>query len=328
MSSSYSFQTTGEQVAADSSASIANKVVLITGVSPGSLGAEFAVTISKHSPALIILANRDTTRATETANKIKEASPNVATRVLKLDLASQKQIREAAAEVNNYSEKKIHVLVNNAGIMAVPHKLTADGIESQFGTNHIGHFLFTNLIINKLLASDGANSSASRVVNVASMGYRLSWVRFWDHNFDEGKAYVPWVAYGQAKTANMLFSIALAKRGLISVSLNPGQIPTNLANSIGEQGVPDLLGLDYSQGHTQFKVEDWSNYFKTIEQGIATHVYAAFHDDISLDKNNGAFLDDSHPVPAEEIYAWGRDPVGAESLWELSEKIVGEKFDF
>ncbi|KAL4887331.1 short-chain dehydrogenase [Aspergillus karnatakaensis] len=326
--SSYSFQTTGEQVAADCSASIRNKVILITGVSPGSLGAEFAITISKHAPALIILANRDVTKATETANRIKETS-NVATRILKLDLASQSQVREAAAEVNGY-EERIHVLVNNAGIMAVPHRLTPDGIESQFGTNHIGHFLFTNLIINKLLDEN----TPARVINVSSGGYRLGWVRLWDWNFDNGKTYDKWLAYGQSKTANMLFSLSLAsklsKRGLISVSLHPGAIQTNLGKAMGEEGLKSLVEKDRSQGHSLFWValEEWSKFFKTIQQGIATHVYAAFHEEIGLEKHNGAYLDDCQPVPAEKIYSWGRDPVDAESLWKLSEEIVGEKFEY
>ncbi|KAL4868084.1 hypothetical protein BDV12DRAFT_209413 [Aspergillus spectabilis] len=255
MSSPYAFETTGKQVAADSPASILNKVVLITGVSTGGLGAEFAVTISKHSPALLILASRDLSKATETANMIKQVSPN------------------AAAEVNNYKEK-IHVLANNVGTMAVPYKLTPDRIESQFGTNHIGHFLFTNLIINKLLPSNGDNSNPARVVNVSSGGYRLSWVRFGDWNFDNGKTYQPWVAYGQAKSANMLFS-----RSLASKLSKRGNIQTNLTNNMGETGIDPK--------DSEFWINDWSKSFMTIEQGTATHIYAAFHGDIGLDRSFG-----------------------------------------
>lgn len=177
----YSFHSTGEEVAADLSAQIQGKIILVTGVSPGGLGAEFAVTISKHSPALLILANRNIERANDTAKKINVVSPGVSTRVLKLDLGSQRQVREAAAEVNGY-EEKINVLVNNAGIMAGPHTTSPDGIEHQFATNHIGHFLFTNLIMKKLTSEDG--SWNGRVVNVSSNGYRLGPVRFGDWNFD------------------------------------------------------------------------------------------------------------------------------------------------
>lgn len=177
----YTSRSTGEEVAADLSAQIRDKVILITGVSPGGLGAEFAVTVAKHSPAFLILANRNIERADETAQRIKDSSPNVPTRLLKLDLASQNQVRKAAAEVYGYKEK-IHVLVNNAGIMAGPYKVSPDSIEQQFATNHIGHFLFTNLIMNKLISDN--NSWQGRVINVSSSGYRLGPVRFGDWGFD------------------------------------------------------------------------------------------------------------------------------------------------
>ena len=146
--SSYTRATAADQIAADRSAIIKGKTILITGTSPGGLVAEFAQVISKHSPDLIILANRDVSKASETAKTISEIAPSVPTRILELDLASQAQIREAAKEVlEKYPETHIDVLVNNAGVMAGPYKVTADGIENQFGTNHIGHFLFTNLIM-------------------------------------------------------------------------------------------------------------------------------------------------------------------------------------
>lgn len=183
--SPYTPLTDGDQIASDLSSTIKDKTILITGVSPGGLGAEFAITISKHSPALIILAGRDASKAEQTATKIAEVAPSVTTRILKLNLASQIQVREAAKEVLEYTEY-IDVLVNNAGIMAKsPYSQTPEGIEAQFGTNHIGHFLFTNLIMNKLISAEGIVSGrTARVVNVASDGYRLGPVRFDDSNFD------------------------------------------------------------------------------------------------------------------------------------------------
>lgn len=179
----YTPLTDGDQIASDLSTAIKNKIILITGASPNGLGAEFALTISKHSPALIILAGRDITKIQQTASKIAEVAPSVATRILKLDLASQVQVREAAREVLEYAEF-IDVLVNNAGIMAKsPYSQTPEGIEAQFGANHIGHFLFTNLIMSKLIGPEGSGRTA-RVVNIASDGYRLGPVRFDDWNFD------------------------------------------------------------------------------------------------------------------------------------------------
>jgi NAD(P)-dependent dehydrogenase (short-subunit alcohol dehydrogenase family) len=178
----YQFETTGTEVAADCAASIKDKIVLITGVSPGGLGAVFALTIAKYAPRLLILAGRNVGKIEKTAEDISAVAPSVSTRILKLDLSSQRQVREAAREVNGYQEQ-IDVLVNNSGIMAPPFELTEDGIESQLATNHIGHFLFTNLIVNKI-ASSTDGKQVSRIVNVSSNGYRLSPVRFDDWNFD------------------------------------------------------------------------------------------------------------------------------------------------
>jgi NAD(P)-dependent dehydrogenase (short-subunit alcohol dehydrogenase family) len=158
---------------------IVNKTILVTGVTPGGLGAGFATTIAKYSPSLIILAARDIAKAQKTAKEIKDKNPSVATRILQLDLGSQAQIRKAAKEVLTY-EEHIDILVNNAGVMAPPFGRTQDGVETQFGINHVGHFLFTNLIMDKLVAPE----KSSRVINVASDGHRLGPVRFDDWNFD------------------------------------------------------------------------------------------------------------------------------------------------
>ena len=171
--------TTAEEVAIALASSIAGKTVLVTGVSPGGLGAYFAKAIAPYQPKLIILAGRSPSKTAETAKEIEAAQPGVATRTLELDLSSQAQVRKAAAEVLTYPEP-IDVLVNNAAVMGTPYQKTADGIELQFGTNHIGHFLFTNLIIPKLLES----MKGPRIVNVSSDGHRLSDIRWDDINFE------------------------------------------------------------------------------------------------------------------------------------------------
>ena len=181
--SSFGFETTGDEVASICSNAIKGKIILVDGISPGGLGAEFVLTIAKHAPALIILAARDISKAEETAAAIKAIAPKQPTRLLQLDLSSQAKIREAAKEVNSYSDvDHIDVLVNNAGVMGGPYRQTADGIELQFGSNHIGHFLFTNLIINKLITENG--DKPARVVNVSSKGHLLSPIRFDDWNFE------------------------------------------------------------------------------------------------------------------------------------------------
>jgi len=176
MASHFTRDSTAEDVATYYSSQIAGKVILTTGVSPSGLGANFVETIAAHNPKLLILAGRDTTKTQQTADAIAKAYPNVKTRILELDLGSLKQVWSAAKVVLAY-EEDIDVLVNNAAVMACPYSQTTDGLELQFGTGHVGHFLFTNLTLSKILKVKG------RVVNVSSDGHRLSPVRFDDCGF-------------------------------------------------------------------------------------------------------------------------------------------------
>jgi NAD(P)-dependent dehydrogenase (short-subunit alcohol dehydrogenase family) len=153
-------------------------LVLITGVSPGGLGAEAARAISLSEPGLLILAGRNMSKVQETEKAINATSPHVSIRCLKLDLSSQKQIREASAEVNGYKEP-IDRLINNAAIMAAPYAVTEDGLEAQFGTNYVGHYLFTNLIMSKILEA----GKGARIVNVSSIGHIIEGIRFDDYDF-------------------------------------------------------------------------------------------------------------------------------------------------
>jgi NAD(P)-dependent dehydrogenase (short-subunit alcohol dehydrogenase family) len=154
--------------------------VLITGASPGGLGAETARAIARQNPKLVILAGRNLSKLKITEEIIKSDGPSIAEiRLLQIDLGSQASVRKAAEEVNGY-EGPIDVLINNAAIMAVPFQLSVDGLESQLATNHVGHFLFTNLIISKLLAAEGG----CRVVNVSSSGHKREKFRFEDYNFE------------------------------------------------------------------------------------------------------------------------------------------------
>jgi NAD(P)-dependent dehydrogenase (short-subunit alcohol dehydrogenase family) len=160
---------------------IQGKVVLTTGVSPSGLGAAFLRAIAGSQPALLILAGRNITKIKETADQLATENPalSIRTRILQLDLSSLEAVRTAADTVNGWSDvPHIDVLVNNAGIMAVDYALSPEGYESQLATNHLGPFLFTNLIIGKLLAS-----AAPRVVMVSSDGHRLGSFRFNDYGF-------------------------------------------------------------------------------------------------------------------------------------------------
>ncbi|KAK0665461.1 hypothetical protein QBC41DRAFT_358825 [Cercophora samala] len=328
MAPQYNAETTGSELVAELASQIKGKVILTTGVSPKSLGAEFVQLIAKAEPALLILTGRNTTKSQQTAEAIAKAHPNVKTRVLKLDLGSLASAREAAAEVNSWQDvPHIDVLVNNAGIMAVPFALTADGYESQYATNHLGHFLFTNLIVDKLL-----KNNEPRLVSVSSDAHRFSAVRFDDNDFHGGENYNKWIAYGQAKTANMLMALSFAeklgRKGLVAVSLHPGVIGTNLGDFVDWTGgdVALLNAVDKTLGNR----EAWEDglKWKTHDQGVATHVFGAFHP--SLKEHNGAYLQDAHVADpwTETVKAWGTSHVEAERLWKLSEKQVGQEFTY
>lgn len=179
MAPAYNQTTTAEELVGHFPAEIKDKVVLTTGPSPTSIGATFVEAIARAQPALIILAGRNPSKLQKTADAISQKQPQVPVRLLQLDLGSLAAVREAAAEVKSWDDvPHIDVLVNNAGIMATNFALSPDGFENQFATNHLGHFLFTNLIMGKILAS-----RSPRVVNVSSDGHRLSPIRWADYNF-------------------------------------------------------------------------------------------------------------------------------------------------
>ncbi|OLN89046.1 Short-chain dehydrogenase TIC 32, chloroplastic 5 [Colletotrichum chlorophyti] len=275
MSPQLSRDTTATELVTEYGEHIKGKTILVTGVSPGGLGATFVEKVAAASPATLILAGRNTAKIQQTIDAIVAAHPSVTIKSLQVDLGSFKSVRTAADTVIGWDDvSKIDVLVNNSGIMATPFTLTEDGFESQWETNHLGPFLFTNLIIEKVLAAP-----APRIIMVSSDGHRLGHIRWTDYNFNDGKHYNPWFAYGQSKTANCLMAISLAEklggRGLLSFSLHPGVIMTNLADNSAD--FESLRAQDVNMG-TKFM---WSEFnFKTNDQGAATHVFAAFSPDI------------------------------------------------
>ncbi|KAF8891618.1 hypothetical protein CPB84DRAFT_1848908 [Gymnopilus junonius] len=320
--------TTAQELVSDYAKLIKGKVILTTGVSPGSLGAAFLEYIAKAQPALLILAGRDWTKTEKTALPITTANPGVKTRFLKVDLSSLQSVRTAATEVNSWSDVPvIDVLVNSAGIMAVEYGLSVDGFERHLASNHLGHFLLTNLIINKILAS-----MTPRIVNITSSGHRFSPFRFKDYNFDGGRTYHPWRGYGQSKTANVLMALSLAdklgKRGLLAFSVHPGGILTNLANHLDlNQAMANLWEVDRVLGNDQgFDHDIDMKDMKNIERGTATYVYAAFDPDLAA--HNGAYTVDSHVADpfTDPVRPWATSSVEAEKLWRLSEQLVGQKF--
>jgi NAD(P)-dependent dehydrogenase (short-subunit alcohol dehydrogenase family) len=175
---SYAAKSTGEEVASDCHNQIVGKTVLITGTTPGGLGAVFALIIAKHAPASIILATRSISKAEQTARDIVAVSNTIRTHCIEVDLEDPDSVRQAADKVNALDEC-IDVIVNNAAIMGTSFTKTKGGIERHFAANHVGHFLLTNLLLFKILAA----KKPIRVVNVSSNGFRFSPVRLEDWNF-------------------------------------------------------------------------------------------------------------------------------------------------
>ncbi len=192
-------------------------------MSKNGLGAEAARVIAQHNPKLLILASRTESAIAEVAEAIKpSATPGINIQPLQLDLGSQESVRAAAAKVLKLAPH-VDILINNAGVMMVPtFQTTPEGIEKHLGINHIGHFLFTNLLMPALLASP----TGAVVVNVSSAANGVSAVRFDDPNFGEGKNFESFTAYAQSKTANLLFTLSLAQKlgskGLRSIGVDPG----------------------------------------------------------------------------------------------------------
>lgn len=222
---------------------------MITGPSEGGIGAQTAICLAQANPAELFLLGRTESKASSVIEQIKTISPETSVQFVQTDLASFSSIRSAAATINK-SAKKIDILINNAGIMAVTnYTLTPEGIESQFGSNHIGHFLLANLLMSKILAA----GRGARIVSLTSNGHLISGVRFEDYNFDNGKAYDPWAGYGQSKTANILFSVSLAEKlgpkGILSFAVHPGSIYTNLGRNVPPETWPAVMELAKSKGN-------------------------------------------------------------------------------
>lgn len=222
------------------------RIVLITGVSPESIGSAIALGIASQSPNLLILASRTQQKLEGVAKSIENAYAGVKIHVVLLDLMSQASIKEVASKVSELTDR-LDLIINNAGLMTQQRQTTKEGIEGQFGANHIGHFLLTNLLTPQLLTAAKSNTpGATRVVNLTSLGHRLSPVRFCDYNLTKKEVpaeemhgplppmfaesaedgYNGFVAYGQAKTANILFSVSLNEKlgseGIGSYAVHPG----------------------------------------------------------------------------------------------------------
>ncbi|EXJ84055.1 hypothetical protein A1O3_04722 [Capronia epimyces CBS 606.96] len=310
----FSRETTGAEVVETWKEYIAGKTVVITGASAGGLGSQTALDIAAAKPATLVLLARQASKVQPVIDRIAELSPSTKVAFVPIFLDDLESVRSAAAEVGRHVQK-IDVLINNAGIMAVPYSKTEIGVESQFATNHLGHFVFTQRLFPLIKAA----GKTARVVNLTSNGYLVCPFRADDINFDDGKTYDPLSGYGQSKTANILFTKGLAKRGVTSFAVHPGVIfETHLGDGLDLSIFGTINEVTERNTGRKFGQMDQP---KSLEQGSATTLVAAF--DPTIRDASGGYLKDCHLT---EVVEHAQDQSSVEKLWELSESLVGEKF--
>jgi NAD(P)-dependent dehydrogenase (short-subunit alcohol dehydrogenase family) len=301
---------------------LSGKRVLVTGVSAG-LGVETARALAAHG-AEVIGAARDLSKAQNATEQVRaQATLGGSLQLVELDLASLDSVRRCADSLLA-AGKSFDVIIANAGVMACPKGTTVDGFETQFGTNHLGHFVLVNRIVSLL-------RPGSRLVNLSSAGHRYADVDLEDPNF-ERSPYAEFIAYGRSKTANVLFAVEFDRRhkssGVRATAVHPGGIRTELSRHMTPEAMAKLIAeINASQpkGAPPF---DW----KSIPQGAATSVWAACVAD--AEAIGGRYCEDCHvaevvtvPGLRSGVRPYALDPQRARALWQKSEEMVVERFN-
>ncbi|TGJ84151.1 hypothetical protein E0Z10_g4595 [Xylaria hypoxylon] len=326
----YNRNTDGLDLVHKFAGQVKDRNFLVTGPTPGGLGAETAISLAAESPAIIILVGRSQAKAQQTIDAINGVSPSTKVKFVEAELSSLKSVRAAAQTILDDGEvSKIDVVINNAAVMASPQMKTEDGLDYQLAINHLSHFVLTNKILPKILAA----GPGARIVSVSSSGHRFTGIRFNDPNFNEPDSYKEFAGYGQAKTANILYAVELnkrlASRGIHAYAPTPGSVATNLQTylvALGDKATEVLDEAAYKVHGISIAETRAREPAKTLQQGSASLIRAAIDPD--LVKEEGIFIDDANlTTDPEVIKSWATDPKLAEKLWGLSEELVGEKFD-
>jgi NAD(P)-dependent dehydrogenase (short-subunit alcohol dehydrogenase family) len=301
---------------------LGGKRILVTGVSAG-LGVETARALAARG-ATVVGAARDLDKAeTATAEVSAAAANGGGLDLVALDLASLASVR-ACADALVAAGKPLDAVICNAGVMATPFSRTVDGFETQFGTNHLGHFVLVNRIASLL-------RPGSRLVNLSSAGHRFADVDLEDPNFDH-TPYAEFTAYGRSKTANILFAVEFDRRhkasGVRAAAVHPGGIQTDLGRYMTPEATQAMIAnIDAASKAGGAPAFTW----KTIPQGAATSVWAAVT--APADEVGGRYCEDCHvaalqgdPAARGGVRAYALDPERAKALWAKSEEMVGERF--
>jgi NAD(P)-dependent dehydrogenase (short-subunit alcohol dehydrogenase family) len=289
------------------------RVAIVTGANSG-LGLVTARELARHG-ARVVIACRDVSKGAAASKSIRADVGSADVSVSQLDLASLASVREFAARAGD-EFKRVDWLINNAGVMAPPRRLTEDGFESQFGTNHLGHFALTGLLMGSLL-----HAPAPRVVTVSSGAHRIGRMHF-DDLMGE-RRYNNWLWYGQSKLSNLLFCFELQRRAvaagtsLLSAAAHPGYARTNLqfaGPSRFEQAIMRVTNPLMGQ---------------SAEMGALPTLYAAVEDvpGGSFVGPNGFMEQRGYPhVVTAASRAYNED--AQRRLWEISEDLTGVQYSF
>ncbi|WP_432252167.1 oxidoreductase [Streptomyces sp. HNM1019] len=291
------------------------RTAVVTGANSG-LGLVTARELARRG-AHVVLGCRSEKRGAEAAERIRARAPGARVEVARLDLADLASVRAFAA---GHKGDRLDLLINNAGVMALPHRRTADGFETQFGVNHLGHFALTGLLLPKLLAA----GPGARVVTVSSFMHILGTVDPRDPNMERG--YRRWVAYARSKSANLLFTHELAQRlgaadaRLVAAAAHPGYAATNLMSA-----APKMEG---HRAKERF-MEIGNRYFaQSPERGALPVLYAATGPDVRQDDFFGPPLQGlwrGSPVRSARA-TWTRDDAAGRGLWAASERLTGVRY--
>ncbi|WZH40744.1 Short-chain dehydrogenase [Fusarium acuminatum] len=320
--------STSEEVVRAFASQAQGRTIVITGAGQPSIGSSMATTLAQASPAHIVIASRTASKAEPVLTQIQTINPAVKATFVQVDLSDHGSVRCAADKILAATDSKIGLLINSAGNMAIKtYTVDKQGIEIQFSANHVGHFLLTNLLMPALLAAAAEDEDrGARIVNLTSLGYRISPVRFDDYNFSGGKAYDMWTAYGQAKTANILFAYGITERlkekGITAFAAHPGSnIETNLGSHLSMEDYSSIPAITKRNVGKEFEFDDPR--FKTFDQIGATPLAAAL--DPTFPEKDNCYVANCQVEEPDEM---ARDPENVKQLWKLSEKLVGQEFSY
>ncbi|WP_372360686.1 SDR family NAD(P)-dependent oxidoreductase [Xanthomonas sp. NCPPB 1325] len=321
MTSRFDATSTADEVL--SGLNLKGKRVLITGVSAG-LGVETARSLAAHG-AQVTGTARDVAKAEQATKLVREAASAAggSLDLVHLDLADLASVRTATNQLLD-EERPFDIVIANAGVMATPFGHTADGFETQFGTNYLGHFVLVNRIAP--LLGDGG-----RLVTLSSAAHQIADVNLDDPNFEKTE-YAPWIAYGRSKTAAALLAVEFDRRhrdrGVRATTVHPGGVQTELQRhyspEVDAAFIEQINAANAARGLPPFQ-------WKTIPQGAATSVWAATV--ASADAVGGHYCEDCHVAEINDsegvtngVRSYALNVEHARALWAKAEELVGEQF--